>query len=215
VNTPPCIRVVVADDHEVVRAGLVALLSREADLRVVGAARSSAEALDVVDRCAPDVVVADYLMPEMNGAELCKEILRLRPSVGVIILTSHMADEVVHACLRAGARGYMTKEMPGTDIPDAIRAVARGDAVLASAVTNRVVEWARQARFEQRQREPLTPREVQILTLMGEGLSNREIATRLRMNEHTVRWYARRVKMKLGASGRADAVATGIQRGVI
>lgn len=209
------IRVLVLDDHEIVRAGLKALLADEPDIELVALARSIREALHLFKALEPDVVLMESTLRDGTGAEVCAAMLRQRPNTAVIILTGVVDDDAVHEGLRAGARGFLTKDLPASELPHAIRTVARGDAVLAPGVTARVIEWAREAKSVHRAGQDLTPREAQILRLISSGLTNGEVASELNMNTHTVRWYARRIKQKMGARGRVEAVSEAIQRGVI
>lgn len=209
------IRVMVVDDHEVVRAGIAALLEREPDLEVVGTAGSGEEALELVDGLVPDVVVLDHRLPGMSGAAACREIVRRRPATSVVVLTTYLDDGVIHACLAAGAHAYLLKGASGSDLVHAVRAVARGEAVLAPQVVDRVLEWARRAKAIYQEGESLAPHELVVLSLAAQGMSNGEIATRLQMSERTIKAYLSSAMRKLGVTQRAQAVATGILRGLI
>lgn len=208
------IRLMVVDDHEVVRAGLQSVLSREDRFQIVGSAATGLEALDIFDNTSPDVVVLDHRLPDTTGAAVCAEMVRRRPSVSVIILTSFDSDEVIHACLVAGARGYLTKSVANGELVAAVRAVADGGVYLAPEITERVITWARQARNIQGDRS-LVHEEVEILGLVAQGFSNRQIAGKLCMSESTVKVRLQGAMRKLGAKKRLDAVAAGLRRGVI
>lgn len=208
------IRVMIVDDHEVVRSGIVSLFKREPDLRIVGEATSGEQALVALQSLRPDVVLLDQRLPGMTGAETCREIVRRWPSTAVLILTSFASDEVIHSCLAAGARGYLTKSIETTDLPRAVRAVARGESILAPSVTERVIDWARRAKAAH-VGSSLSPREVEILSLLAEGMSNRELAGRLGMREATVKASVQATMRKLGVTRRWEAVAVAIDRGVI
>lgn len=208
------IRVMVVDDHEVVRSGITSLFARESDLKVVGEASSGEQALVVIESLRPDVVILDQRLPGMTGAETCREIVRRWPGIGVLMLTSFASDEVIHASLVAGARGYLTKNVDTTDLPRAVRAVARGESVLAPSVTERVINWARKAKAAH-VGTSLSPRDVEILSLLAEGMSNRELASRLGMREATIKANVQATMRKLGVSRRWEAVAAAIDRGVI
>lgn len=209
------IRVMVVDDHEVVRTGIAAVLEREPDVSVVGTAASGEEALERLEADAPAVVVIDHRLGGMSGAATCREIVRRRPSTSVVILTSYIDDSVIHACLQAGARAYLLKDATGPDLVHAVRAVARGEAILAPEVVDRVVEWARRAKAIHQDGESLAAHEIVVLGLAAKGISNREIGRRLHVSEATVKAYLRSVMRKMGVRQRAHAVAAAIRKGVI
>jgi DNA-binding NarL/FixJ family response regulator len=208
------IRLLVVDDHEVVRAGLQTVLSRDGRLDIVGIGSTGAEALDLFDKTLPDVVVLDHRLPDMTGGAVCAEMMRRRPSASVIILTSFDSDEVIHACLIAGARGYLTKTVANGEIVAAVHAVADGGVYLAPEITERVVTWARQAKQIQGE-GTLATEEIEILGLVAQGMSNRQIAGALCLSESTVKVRLQTAMRKLGATRRLDAVALGLRRGVI
>lgn len=199
------VRVVVVDDHEIVRTGLIALLEREDDIAVVGSALTAAEALDVIEDTAPDVAIVDHQMPEMTGVELCRIVTARHPEVAVIMLTASLEDGVVQTALEAGARGYVAKDVEAMDLKRAIRAVAAGEAYLDPKIAGRVARWAGRRRVSTRE-APLTAREVDVLRLVAEGVITRDIARRLALSENTVRTYVRRILAKLDCKSRRDAV---------
>lgn len=209
------VRVLVVDDHEVVRAGLVSLLSRAEGLEVCGVASSGEEALSLLGGLAPDVAVVDYRLPGISGAETCERIGRRCPRTAVVILTSFVADEAILACLQAGARAVVTKDLACTDLARTVRAAAAGQAVLAPEVASRVIAWASRARESEERRGLLGPRELEVLGLMAQGLTNRDIGVRLHRSEASVKLHVRSIMRKLGARRRYQAVAAGIARGVI
>lgn len=209
------IRILVVDDHEAVRVGLRLVLDAEPDMAVVGFARSGAEALEMTVATEPDVVLLDFRLPGCDGAAVCASILRRRPTCAVIILTSGEDDRFLHASLVAGARGFLTKNGSATQIADAVRRVARGEAVLAPEAVLRVVEWARQARAERLGAGILGSLEREILQLVSMGMSNRAIAGRLRVSEDAVKNRVREIKARLGASDRAHAVALATKQGLL
>jgi DNA-binding NarL/FixJ family response regulator len=208
------IRLLVVDDHEVARAGLQSLLRRDDRIHIVGLASTGAESLDLFDKTSPDVVVLDHRLPDMTGANVCAEMVRRRPSASIIILTSFESDEVIHACLVAGARGYLTKAVANGEIAAAVHAVADGGVYLAPEITERVVTWARQAKQIQGDRA-LAAEEIEILGLVAQGMSNRQIAGELCLSESSVKVRLQTAMRKLGATRRLDAVALGLRRGVI
>ena len=216
-SVPPggrCLRVLIVDDHEVVRAGVRALLEREPDMEVVGEVGSGEEALSIVERGRPDVVLLDHRLPGMHGVDTCKAILRIRPSTAVIVLTTFLTDDVVHQSLVAGARGFLTKDIDTLDIPRAVRVVAGGDAVLSPSVTARVITWARDAKALY-QGKSLSSRELEILSLVAEGFSNKELAGRLGIRETTAKSALQNAMRKLGVTRRWEAVAVAMERGAI
>lgn len=213
-NTPREMRVMVVDDHEVVRCGVSALVDREPDMEVVAVVSSGEEALAILDETRPDVVLMDHRLPGMHGIEACRRILRRRPSTSVVILTSFMTDDVIHQSLVAGARGFLTKDIDTADIPRATRVVANGDAVLSPSVTARVIDWARGAKALE-QGHSLSSRELELLSLVSEGFSNRALAEHLGIRETTVKSALRSAMRKLGVTRRWEAVAVAMERGAI
>ena len=214
------ISVVVADDQDIVRAGFSALLETQLDITVVGSAGDGAEAVRVCREQRPDVVVMDVRMPVMDGIEATRE---LAASDGggprVLMLTTFDLDEYVYDALSAGASGFLLKDVTAERLFDAVRVVAAGDALLAPAVTRRLIgEFARLrprlATAPERLSE-LTPRELEVLRLVAEGLSNGEIAERLVVSEETVKTHVSRVLMKLGLRDRTQAVITAYESGLV
>ncbi|MBV9381397.1 MAG: response regulator transcription factor [Streptosporangiaceae bacterium] len=216
------VRIVVADDHEVVRAGFAALLDTQPDFTVVGTAADGAGAVRVSRERCPDVVLMDIRMPGVDGIEATRQIGGI---ARVLILTTFDLDEYVYDALCAGASGFLLKDVTAERLFDAVRVVAAGEALLAPAVTRRLIsEFARL-------RPPggaapgdvataaglaaLTPRETQVLKLVAEGLSNPEIAARLVVTEETVKTHVSRVLSKLGLRDRTQAVVTAYESGLV
>ena len=208
------VRVVVVDDHAIVRAGLAALLSREDDIQIVGMAADGDEGLRLVDSVQPDIAVVDYSMPGMSGVELCSRIVGLHPEVAVILLTTFLDDDIILQSLEAGARAYVYKDIEAHDLKRAIRAVARGEAVLDPKVAGRVATWARRRRVEGNG-AALSTREVEVLRLVARGASNREMAEQLHLSENTIKTYLSRVLTKLDCHSRSQAAAVAIRRGLL
>lgn len=209
------IRVMVVDDHEVVRAGVSALVERQADMLVVESLGSGEDAIEALQSARPDVVVLDQRLPGISGAATCREILRRRPATAVVMLTTFVDDAVVHACIVAGARAFLLKGTASDELIDAIRATARGESVLAPEIVGRVLEWARAARAIHGSGPSLAPHEVVTLAFAAQGMTNREIARKLGVSEGSAKLYLRSVMRKLGVRERSEAVATGIRLGVI
>lgn len=206
-------RILIVDDHEVVRLGLRSLLDRHPDFEVVAEAGNAREALDRTADFQPDVVVMDIRLPGTSGIEACEEITTRFPDVKVIMLTSYAEDEMLFSAIRAGAAGYVLKQIGGNDLVRAIEAVGRGEALLDPSLTQRVLAEVRQA---QRDAEAsafsgLTSQEMQVLHLVSEGRTNREIAEKLFLGEGTVRNYVSNILGKLGVANRAEAAAYAVQ----
>jgi DNA-binding NarL/FixJ family response regulator len=210
------IRVVVADDQEIVRAGFAALLATQPDFEVVGTAADGEEAVRVCEEQRPDVVLMDVRMPIVDGIEATR---RVAGGPRVIILTTFDLDDYVYDALTAGASGFLLKDAGAERLFDAVRVVAAGDALIAPSVTRRLIaEFARQrprlsARPERL--EELTPRETDVLRLVAEGLSNREIADRLVVSDETVKTHVSHVLTKLGLRDRTQAVVIAYESGLI
>lgn len=207
------IRVLIADDHEVVRVGLRSLLDAVDDIQVVGEAASGVEAIERAEALQPDVVVMDVRMPEMGGIEACRAIRSANPNIKVIMLTSYSDDEAVFASLMAGAGGYVLKRIGTTQLVEGIRVVAGGGSMLDPKVTGRVLERLREGdEAEDETVEVLTDQERRILDLIAQGFTNREIAERLFLSEKTVRNYVSNILGKLQVSNRTQAAAYALRK---
>jgi NarL family two-component system response regulator LiaR len=206
------IRVMLVDDHAVVRSGLAAFLLAFDDLELVGEARGGEEALLLCPRVKPDVVLMDLVMPGMDGATATRAIREKCPHVQVVALTSFREDELVQGALEAGAIGYLLKNVSADDLADAIRAADAGRPTLAPEATQALIHASRQPPklgFD------LTDRERDVLTLLVEGLNNREIAERLVVSQSTVKFHVSNILSKLGASSRTEAVALAVQHKLV
>ena len=203
------LRIMLVDDHEVVRQGLRALLEAEADLDVIAEAGDGREAIDVARIHEPDVVVMDVRMPDMNGVEACRGIRDLRPDTQVIMLTSYSDDEALFNSIMAGAAGFVLKQIRGNDLIEAIRTVGAGQSLLDPGVTKRVLERLRKAKFDEKDPKlsRLSPQEERILDMIGEGLTNREIAGRIHLSDKTVKNYVSTILQKLEVARRAEAAS--------
>jgi DNA-binding NarL/FixJ family response regulator len=206
-------RILLVDDHEVVRLGLKALLDRHPNFEVVGEAGSAHDAVQQVEALQPDVVVMDIRLPGGSGIEACQEIADKHPSSKVIMLTSYAEDEMLFSAIRAGAAGYVLKQIGGEDLVRAIEAVGRGEALLDPAVTQRIFQEVRKAAREEEASafSTLTQQEKHVLLLVSEGKTNREIAKGLFLGEGTVRNYVSSILSKLGVSNRAEAAAYAVE----
>jgi DNA-binding NarL/FixJ family response regulator len=213
------IRVVVADDHEVVRTGFSTMLRTQTDVEVVGAAADGVEAVAVCLRERPDVVLMDIRMPGLDGIEATRRLTAADGSPRVVMLTTFDLDEYVYDALAAGACGFLLKDVTAEDLIAAVRVVAAGDALLAPSITRRLI--AEIARLRPRTARPagetaaLTPREREILLLVAEGLSNAEIAARLVIAEETVKTHVSRVLVKLDLRDRTQAVVYAYETGLV
>lgn len=204
------IRVLVVDDHPVVRSGLVGLLDVEDDLEVVGEAADGAEAVARVRALEPDVVLMDLRMPTLDGAGATGEILASHPGVRVLVLTTYDTDADIVRAVEAGATGYLLKDTPRAQLVEAVRSAARGETVLAPTVAARLV-----SRMRSPAADPLTPREVEVLAAVARGLSNAEIGRELFIGEATVKTHLLRAFTKLGVDDRTRAVTVAMERGIL
>lgn len=207
------LRIVLVDDHEVVRLGLKALLERHDHFEVVAEAGTADEALARVHQYHPDVVVMDIRLPGRNGIEATKEITEAFPDVDIIMLTSYAEDELLFDAIRAGASGYVLKQIGNDDLVRALEAVGRGEALLDPKLTQRVFDRVRDAEREAEASvfRDLSEQEMRVLSLVAEGKTNKEIARNLHLSNGTVRNYVSNLLHKLGVSNRAEAAAFAVQ----
>jgi DNA-binding NarL/FixJ family response regulator len=216
-RAPGSIRVVIADDQEVVRAGFAALLDGLDDIAVVGTARDGEDAVEVTHRCQPDVILMDVRMPVMDGIEATRRIVtEVAPPPRVIVLTTFDLDEYVYEALSAGASGFLLKDGAAETLFEAVRVVAAGDALLTPNVTRRLIdEFVRtRPRFRADRLRELTARELDVLRLMAIGRSNGEIAAELYVGTETVKTHVSRILAKLGARDRTQAVIAAYEAGL-
>lgn len=201
------IRVFLLDDHQVVREGVRRFLEAEADLVVVGEAASAADALEAVAQSRPDVAVLDVRLPDGDGVEVCREIRSAHPEVACLMLTSFADDEALAHAIMAGASGYVLKEIRGNDLVASVRAVASGRSLVDAATTQRVLGQLRRQAAERSALSQLTGRELDILALVAEGKTNRQIGAELYLAEKTVKNYVSNLLAKLNMGRRAEAAA--------
>jgi DNA-binding NarL/FixJ family response regulator len=219
-NDAPNVRVVVADDQDLIRTGLAMILDAQPDLDVVGVAADGRQAVALAGRTAPDVVLMDVRMPVLDGVAATREILAARPATHVLVLTTFDLDEYVLGALRAGASGFLVKDAPRGSLLAAVRAVAAGDVLLSPDVTRRLVTTHLTGRVERsteasRALARLTPRELEVLRLIATGRSNAELAGELYLAETTVKTHVARLLAKLGARDRVQLVVLAHRWGVV
>jgi len=203
----PVIRILIADDHPIVRAGLVSIISAEADLQVIAEASNGVEVLERFRALQPDVVLMDLRMPTMDGVEATRALIQETPSASIIVLTSFGGDESIFRALEAGARGYALKDMIRSDLIRMIRTVHAGRRSIPEPVAARLAEHTPRTR--------LTEREVEVLRLAAEGLNNSEVAKRIFCTEATVKVHLRNIYAKLNVCDRTAAVTAAMRRGFI
>jgi DNA-binding NarL/FixJ family response regulator len=204
------IRLLIADDHPVVRDGLRGMVAAEPDLEVVGEAGNGLEVLALVPRVRPDVALVDLRMPELDGVATIRALRERHPEVRVLVLTTFDTERDVVSAVEAGATGYLLKDAPRAELFRAIRAAARGESVLAPEVATRLVGQLREPSSQ-----PLTQRELQVLELVARGATNREVAARLHVSEATVKTHLVHAFAKLGVGDRTAAVTAALERRLI
>lgn len=208
------IRVLLAEDHAIMREGVREFIQREPDMEVVGEAGDGEEAVKLTAQLRPDVVVMDIRMPKLNGIEATKQVKTMFPNIAILILTAYDSDQYIFALLEAGAAGYLLKGVRAHELIDAIRAVYAGESVLhpviASRVIRRVVTPAAQ---DAKSVEALSEREMEILKLAARGISNKDIAEQLTLSPRTVQVHLGNIFNKLGVASRTEAVLYGLKRG--
>ncbi len=200
-------RVMIVDDHEVVREGLRTVIAKQKTMSVVGEAATMKDAVETAARARPDVVIMDVRLPDGSGIEACRTIRGARPQTGVIMLTSYADDEALFASIIAGAAGYLLKDAKGQSVLDAVTAVAQGRSLLDPTVTGKVLERVRKGPQEDPGLASLTDQERKVLEHVAEGKTNREIGQIMFLSEKTVKNYVSRILDKLGLARRAEAAA--------
>jgi DNA-binding NarL/FixJ family response regulator len=201
------IRIVIADDHFIVRMGLVALLNTEADMEVIGEAGNGKEAVEIFEKLKPDLALMDLCMPDKDGIQATTEIKRKFPDARILMLTTCDGDDDIHRALQAGAQGYVLKNSTSESLIPALRTVAAGRKWISKDVANRL---ALRRIFQE-----LTPREVEVLNELARGLANKEIANLMGISEYTVKGHLKQILARLRVADRTEAVTAAIRRGII
>ncbi len=201
------INILIVDDHPVVRQGLRAMLSSEPDVTVMGMAASAREAIHLIERKQPDVVLMDLRMPEMEGTDAIAELRRIRPNIRILVLTNYGSDEYIVRATQAGAMGYLLKNTPQEEIVKAVRMVFHNERYVPEDIAQRL--------FEAIGRDELSPRELEVLALVAQGCTNKDVGQRLFISDKTVRNHVTSCLLKLQAKDRTEAVTRAIERGLI
>ena len=219
-NTPKKIRVLIADDHQVVREGLSAILNAKEDIEVIAEARDGVEAVEKAKEFKPDVILMDISMPRMNGVEATRRIKLEQPQIGIVVLTMYEEEEYIFDLVKAGATGYMLKNSDSSQIIKAIRSTYQGESMLQPSVATKILsEFShlsqRPAPKPSRVDQELTDREIQVIKLIADGKTNKEIGNTLTISEKTVKNHVRNIFQKLKVDDRTQAAIFAIQRGLI
>lgn len=209
------IRVLIVDDHPVVREGIGSMLKKETDFRVVGEASNGLEALEKARELSPDVVLMDLRMPEMDGVEAISRIRAEKPDIKFIILTTYSDDEYIFKGIAAGARAYLLKDAPRDELFKAIRMVSRGESLIQPVVASRVLDKLAELSRKTPVADTLSDREVEVLRLMAGGESNKDIADHLSITQSTVKTHITSIFQKLNVTTRTEAVTNALKKGII
>jgi DNA-binding NarL/FixJ family response regulator len=209
------IKIMIVDDHPVVREGIGSMLKREVDFKIVGEATNGLEAVEKARTLSPDVVLMDLRMPEMDGVEAIARIREENHDIKFIILTTYSDDEYIFKGIAAGARAYLLKDAPRDDLFKAIRAVSRGESLIQPVVASRVLDKLAELSRKNPAAETLSEREEEVLRLMAKGHSNRDISEQLSITQSTVKTHITSIFQKLNVTTRTEAVTTALKRGII
>jgi two-component system, NarL family, response regulator DevR len=209
------IRLLIIDDHEMVREGLKAMLTAEPDFEIVGDAANAEQAFELIQHLHPDVILLDVRLPEVSGIDVCRTVTERYPEIAVIILTTFTDEALVAQCIQAGARGFIVKDIERFDLKRSIRAVARGEAAIDPKAAVAVLAQLRRAPQVKQELspEPLSPQQIVILRMVAQGLSSREIATQLYLSENTVKGYVQEILHRLSVKNRTEAVMVAVKQG--
>lgn len=209
------IKILIVDDHPVVREGIGSMLKRESDFKIVGEAANGQEAIDKARELEPDVILMDLRMPEVDGVEAITRIKASMPDIKFIILTTYSDDEYIFRGIAAGARAYLLKDAPRDELFKAIRAVSRGESLIQPVVASRVLDKLAELSRKAPAGETLSDREVEVLRLMAKGVSNKDIADQLSITQSTVKTHITSIFQKLDVTTRTEAVTTALKKGII
>ncbi len=209
------VRIILAEDHAVVREGTKRILEQNPGFRVVGEAADGHEAVDLVDKLQPDMAIIDIAMPRLNGIDATREIKSRRPSVSVLILTAYDDDQYISAVLEAGAAGYLLKDVKGSELVNAVLRIHSGEAVLHPVVARKLLQQFSDKRGDAQQTSRLSERELEVLRLAASGLGNKEIGRRLDLSARTVQVHLAHIFGKLRVASRTEAVIYGLRHGML
>lgn len=207
------IRLLVADDHPVVRDGLVSMLSTQADFEIVAQADNGHQTVILANEFSPDVILLDLEMPEMDGVQVIQELRSVQPDVKVLVFTAFDTDERILGAVQAGAQGYLLKGVSRDELFNAVRVIYQGGSLLQPIVASKLIQRVSQDKSDFP--EKLTPRELEVLHLLAQGLQNKEIALELIISERTVKFHVSSILQKLDAGNRTEAVTIAIQHGLV
>ena len=212
------IRLLIVDDHEMVREGLRSILKDDPEVKVVGEAGDGEKALELIAKLHPDIILLDLKMPGMDGVEVCRRVRAQFPDTSLIALTTFMDERLVQECLQAGARGYVLKDVERFQLKQILRTVASGESVMDPKVVGQMAHHLREGTAEQesnRSRDDLTPQQLAILRLVAQGFSNKEISNQMFLSENTVKSYVQDLLQKMGARNRVEAAMVASKKGWI
>jgi len=209
------IKILIADDHPVVREGLSTMLERQEDMEVLGAATDGAAAVQMCEQLRPDVVLMDLRMPELDGVQAMRQIAERQPSIRFIVLTTYDNDDYIFKGIEAGARAYLLKDSPREELFKAIRAVYKGESLIQPSIASKVLDRFATLSRQSQPPELLSEREMEVLRLMATGAANKTIAAQLFISESTVKTHVQSIFQKLDVNDRTEAVTNALQRGII
>ncbi|MHC1783185.1 MAG: response regulator [Anaerolineaceae bacterium] len=208
------LRILIADDHELVREGLRSFLKSQPGFVIIGEAEDGAEAVSLARSLFPDVILMDLVMPVMDGITATRQIMKENPSARILVLTSFAEDDKVFPAVKAGALGYLLKDSSPSDLLDAIRQVSMGESALHPSIARKVLKELNRSSTPLSETDQLTPREIDVLRLVAEGLSNQDIATQLSLSEWTIRTHLRSIMAKLNLVNRTQAALYALREGL-